>query len=198
MQRLRRLVRQQIVCLGIYTLTACTVAPKPTENVVTKEQKFLMALHALVKQPPLSVEKISSTFGWKAIAVVKTPEKNYIDFNEYPKEQRLNPRLIFDNQSDRKSFIRDFPTDGFCLRSADVFAEFGLDFQPTPLLVPLPSLDIEKLSDIVKKDHSLFKLGPKYLNKYNGTFTEIYFQFFFSECASSVFAITTNSNDSLK
>jgi hypothetical protein len=195
MKRLRRFEWHLIACMGIGVLTACTSTTRSTEKQIGKEQKFLLALHALVKQPPMSVEKISTTFGWKTIEIVQTPDKSYIDFNEYATQPRLNPRLILDNQSDRKTFSRDFPAEEFCLRSTDVIAEFGRDFKPTPLLIPLPSLDTEKLSDAVKKDYSLFSLGPRYFNNYDGVHTEIYFQFFFSECASSVFAITTNSKD---
>jgi hypothetical protein len=186
------------VVLGLGGLVACATSTKPQEITATKERQFLVALHALINQPPMTVAKISSTFGWRVVETVKEFDRTYIDFNEYPSERRLNPRLVLEDKTDRKSFSRDFPEDGFCLRSADVIAEFGKSFNPTPLIVELPSMDFKSLPINVQKDYAIFKLGPRYSIDVKKEKIEIYFQFFFSQCANSVFVISTKSNGSTK
>lgn len=196
MRILRKIGWRFTVVLGLSGLVACATPTKLQEIPATNEQNFLEKLYALARHPPLSVEKISTSFGWKVTETIRDSNKNFTYFDDHPHRGKLKPNFVWDDQSGPKSFTRYFSKPSFCIRSADVLAEFGENFKSTLSLVSPPIVDFIKLSEVEKSDYKLFELGPKYLVNGNGILTEIYFQFFYSECA--YFVTTTNLNDSTK
>jgi hypothetical protein len=168
--------------------TATTNVTHAVAESTSKELEFLSALHELLKNPPLTVERVSQAFGWQVNAPQPQDETSaavHTTFNMHPKQPWISPRLVENSVLGRQNFSLQFTRDDACLSADGVFKTFGKNFKPTISLFSR-DIDINKSPAIVKTNQAIFQHGPRYEFKNLSYHVTAYFAFNFSECAESI------------
>jgi hypothetical protein len=190
MKRWRKFELNLITCLGVCVLTGCAATTRPPVLTATKEQQFLSTLHLLVKDSPMTAEKISAAFGWKIKQRLVAPAGAYThtEFDANLARNWGNPNFTSGKNLNERVFSLQFGSDYLCIHSKDVITEFGKTYQSTMLNVETYP-DPNTLSEEVKQNQKLFFFGPKYQFKNNLENTAINFTFIFSECLTNLSVI---------
>ena len=129
-----------------------------TDERAAEGAKFLKTLHELILNPPMTPEKVTASFGWKAIKQSDGENGRYTYFDLYPNALWKAPSLRQTNEG--KTRIRIQLRDGsLCVYSDQVIAEFGNDFKHSLASIDGPITDSTK-SDMVKRNLKLFTYGP--------------------------------------